>query len=394
MATSNIPLTDYVVNLEPDTYPRMQLYFSTAALSPLRRVQIRLKEKLSDVVDFNKLKSDFVSFPISTMVGPDKTYIRNLGEHLLPVDYDLHYDENSQEIKTTLHIDFCFTKGIRIVKDIPLTLARNVESADHLQDILCDPLKDFLKIPTIHTRFYPDKDNMLVFWQQEPESATKIVNVEDKNIYYDRKAERSMKEDKNQSTKSSSNPPTLYPIDFYNTFDEFSFKSNIESVMEYLVKILDNRRLHKGYKKDLTFDRHMVIATTSTGGVENELNRRSIDVSIKDVRKILRESTNTAYKNLDKEDPEALRLLNILDPNQEGLHLITRALSLWWVFMKTGREKLAEVSDEIMDKKTIKILQEHGFSDEEEEVDPNATVLDHHTILTVNADGTPVVPQQ
>ena len=163
MATSNIPLTDYVVNLEPDTYPRMQLYFSTAALSPLRRVQIRLKEKLSDVVDFNKLKSDFVSFPISTMVGPDKTYIRNLGEHLLPVDYELHYDEDSQEIKTTLHINFCFTKGIRIVKDIPLTLARNVESADHLQDILCDPLKDFLKIPTIHTRFYPDKRQYACF---------------------------------------------------------------------------------------------------------------------------------------------------------------------------------------------------------------------------------------
>ena len=181
-------------------------------------------------------------------------------------------------------------------------------------------------------------------------------------------------------------------MDYYNTFDEFNFKSNIEAVMEFLVKILNNRRLHKCYKKDLTFDRHMVICTTSTGGVENELNRRSIDVSIKDVRKILRESTSTAYKNLDKEDPEALRLLNILDPNQEGLHLITRALSLWWVFMKTGREKLAEVSDEIMDKKTIKILQEHAFSEDEEEADPNATVLNHHTILTLNADGTPVVP--
>ena len=372
----------------------MQLYFSTAALSPLRRVQTRLKEKLSANVDFNKLKGDFVSFPITATVAPDKTYIRNLGEHLLPVDYELQYDEDSREIKTTLHIDFCFTKGVRIVTDIPLTIARNVESADHLQDILCDPMKDFLKIPTIHTRFYPDKDTMLVFWQQEPESATKIVNVEDKNIYYDRKAERTMKEDKNQSTKSSSNPPTLYPVDYYNTFDEFSFKSNIEAVMEFLVKILDNRRLHKGYKKDLTFDRHMVICTTSSGGVENELNRRSIDVSIKDVRKILRESTNTAYKNLDKEDPEALRLLNILDPNQEGLHLITRALSLWWVFMKTGREKLAEMSDEIMDKKTIKILQEHAFSDEEEEADPNATVLNHHTILTLNADGSPVVQKQ
>ena len=62
--------------------------------------------------------------------------------------------------------------------------------------------------------------------------------------------------------------------------------------------------------------------------------------------------------------------------------------------MKTGREKLAEMSDEIMDKKTIKILQEHAFSDEEEEADPNATVLNHHTILTLNADGTPVVQQQ
>ena len=372
----------------------MQLYFSTAALSPLRRVQTRLKEKLSSNVDFNKLKADFVCFPISTTVGPDKTYIRNLGEHLLPVDYTLQYDEDSQEIKSTLHIDFCFTKGVRIVKDIPLTIAKNVESADHLQDILNDPMKDFLKIPTIHTRFYPNKDTMLVFWQQEPESATKIVNVEDKNIYYDRKAERTMKEDKNQSTKSSSNPPTLYPVDYYNTFDEFSFKSNIEAIMEFLVKILNNRRLHKCYKKDLTFDRHMVICTTSTGGVENELDRKSIDVSIKDVRKILRESTSTAYKNLDKEDPEALRLLNILDPNQEGLHLITRALSLWWVFMKTGREKLAEVSDEIIDKKTIKILQEHAFSDEEEEADPNATVLNHHTILTLNADGSPVVQKQ
>ena len=391
MATSNIPITDYVVNLEPEKYPRMQLYFSTAALSPLRRVQTRLKEKLSANVDFNKLKGDFVSFPITATVAPDKTYIRNLGEHLLPVDYELQYDEDSREIKTTLHIDFCFTKGVRIVTDIPLTIARNVESADHLQDILCDPMKDFLKIPTIHTRFYPDKDTMLVFWQQEPESATKIVNVEDKNIYYDRKAERTMKEDKNQSTKSSSNPPTLYPVDYYNTFDEFSFKSNIEAVMEFLVKILNNRRLHKCYKKDLTFDRHMVICTTSTGGVENELNRRSIDVSIKDVRKILRDSTSAAYKNLDKEDPDALRLLNIMDPNQEGLHLITRVLGLWWVFMKTGREKLANVSDEIMDKKTIKILQEHAFSDEEEEADPNQTVLNHHSILTLNPDGSAVV---
>ena len=92
MATSNIPITDYVVNLEPEKYPRMQLYFSTASLSPLRRVQTRLREKLSANVEFNKLKSDFVSFPISTTVGPDKTYIRNLGEHLLPVDYELHYD--------------------------------------------------------------------------------------------------------------------------------------------------------------------------------------------------------------------------------------------------------------------------------------------------------------
>ena len=127
MATSNILITDYVVNLEPEEYPRMQLYFSTAALSPLRRVQTRLKEKLSANVDFNKLMADFVCFPISTTVGPDKTYIRNLGEHLLPVDYTLQYDEDSQEIKSTLHIDFCFTKGVRIVTDIPLTLARNVE---------------------------------------------------------------------------------------------------------------------------------------------------------------------------------------------------------------------------------------------------------------------------
>ena len=63
MATSNIPVTDYVVNLDPEKYPRMQLYFSTAALSPLRRVQTRLREKLSANVDFNKLKGDFVSFP-------------------------------------------------------------------------------------------------------------------------------------------------------------------------------------------------------------------------------------------------------------------------------------------------------------------------------------------
>ena len=391
MATSNIPVTDYVVNLDPEKYPRMQLYFSTAALSPLRRVQTRLREKLSDVVDFNKLKGDFVSFPITTTVGPDKTYIRNLGEHLLPVDYELQYDEDSREIKTTLHIDFCFTKGVRIITDIPLTIARNVESADHLQDILCDPMKDFLKIPTIHTRFYPDKDTMLVFWQQEPESAAKIVNVEDKNIYYDRKAERTMKEDKGQSTKSSSNPPTLYPVDYYNTFDEFSFKSNIEAIMEFLVKILNNRRLHKCFKKDLTFDRHMVICTTSTGGVENELDRKSIDASIKDVRKILRTATSAEYRKLDKEDPDALRLLNIMDPNQEGLHLITRVLGLWWVFMKTGREKLANVSNEIMDKKTIKILQEHAFSDEEDETDPNQTVLNHHSILTLNPDGSAVV---
>ena len=391
MASSNIPVTDYVINLEPELFPRMQLYFSTSALSPLRRVQTRLREKLSDDVEFNKLKGDFVSFPIGTTVGPDKTYIRNLGEHLLPVEYELSFEEDLQEIKAIIHIDFCFTKGIRIIKDIPLTIVKNVESAAHLQDILCDPMKDFLRIPTIHTRFYPDKDTMLVFWQQEPDSAAKIVNVEDKNIYYDRKAERTMKEDKEQRTKSSSNPPTLYPVDYYNTFDEFSFKSNIEAIMEFLVKILNNRRLHKCFKKDLTFDRHMVICTTSTGGVENELDRKSIDASIKDVRKILRTATSAEYKDLDTKDPDALRLLNIMDPNQEGLHLITRVLGLWWVFMKTGREKLADVSNEIMDKKTIKILQEHAFSDEEDEADPNRTVLNHHSILTLNPDGSAVV---
>ena len=135
----------------------------------------------------------------------------------------------------------------------------------------------------------------------------------------------------------------------------------------------------------------MVICATSTGGVENELNRKSVDASIKDVRKILRTATSAEYKDLDTKDPDALRLLNIMDPNQEGLHLITRVLGLWWVFMKTGREKLAEVSDEIMDKKTIKILQEHAFSDEEDEADPNQTVLNHHSILTLNPDGSTVV---
>ena len=148
-----------------------------------------------------------------------------------------------------------------------------------------------------------------------------------------------MKEDKEPRTKSSSTPPILYPVDYYKTFDEFNFKTNIEAIMEFLVKILNNRRLHKCFKKDLTFDRHMVICTTSTGGVENELDRKSIDASIKDVRKILRTATSAEYKDLDTKDPDALRLLNIMDPNQEGLHLITRVLGLWWVFMKTGREK-------------------------------------------------------
>ena len=106
MASSNIPVTDYVINLEPELFPRMQLYFSTSAL----RIQTRLKEKLSDDVEFNKLKGDFVSFPIGTTVGPDKTYIRNLGEHLLPVEYELSFEEDLQEIKAILHIDFCFTK--------------------------------------------------------------------------------------------------------------------------------------------------------------------------------------------------------------------------------------------------------------------------------------------
>ena len=45
-----------------------------------------------------------------------------------------------------------------------------------------------------------------------------------------------------------------------------------------------------------------------------------------------------------------------------------------------------------MDKKTIKILQEHAFSDEEEEADPNQTVLNHTAILTINTDGSAVVP--